>query len=268
MPFVVRVKMFDGGGRRGARAAARLVLCVAMSLVAGAARAQESVPADEREFGPVVRAYLGYLRAEQLVTDDRASRREVSSAYVRRNSNRVRALRQMAIRIARESGNDYLPELYAVARDELGTIFETPPRPETFREGEVQGDTFRYLGSVRTGELFYLFARLDIYEQAELLKKHDAQQPAPASRPVNAAPQPADAAARPSNTATRPADAQAQPRKTSESGATQTTDARRGGAQSTNGTQPADAQPPAPASRPRRVPPPDAEPPSKPGQQR
>lgn len=241
MPFVVRVQRRDGGWRRGA---ARLALCVMLSLVAGAARAQEAVPPDEQEFGPVVRAYLGYLRAEQLVTDDRASRREVSSAYVRRNSNRVRALRQMAIRIARETKNDYLPELYAVARDELGTLFETPPRPEAFREGEVLNETFRYLGPVRTGELFYLFARLDIYEHAELLKKHDAQQPTPAPRS---------------------ADAGAQPRKTSEGGPAQTTDARRGGAQGTSGAQPADPQqPPAPATRPRRVPPPDAEPPSLP----
>ncbi|HLL76265.1 MAG TPA: hypothetical protein VK421_13520 [Pyrinomonadaceae bacterium] len=234
---------------RGPRAAARLLLCAALAVCAGVGRAQDDVPPDEQEFGPVVRAYLGYLRAEQLVTDDRASRREVSTAYVRRNSNRVRALRQMAIRIARETKNDYLPELYAVARDELGTLFETPPRPETFREGEVLNDTFRYLGPVRTGELFYLFARLDTYEQAELLKKHGGQQPEPASRPASAA--------------SRPAGTEAQPSKTSESGATQTTDARRAGAQN-GATQPADAQHPTPATRPRRVPPPDAEPPSQP----
>ena len=70
----------------------------------------------EEEFGPVVRAYLGYLRNEQEVVDDRASRREVSAAYYRHNSNRIRALRQIAIRIARETQNDYLPELEAVSR--------------------------------------------------------------------------------------------------------------------------------------------------------
>ena len=165
--------MCGGGWRRWPRGAARLVLCAVLTLAATAARAQDDVPPDEQEFGPVVRAYLGYLRAEQLVTDDRASRREVSSAYVRRNSNRIRALRQMAIRIARQSGNDYLPELYAVARDELGTLFETPPRPENFRAGEILNNTFRYLGSQRTGEVFYVFSRLDVYEQAELLKKAD-----------------------------------------------------------------------------------------------
>jgi hypothetical protein len=123
----------------------------------------------DEEFGPVVRAYLGYLRSEQEVVDDRVSRHEVNKAYYRRNSNRIRALRQIAIRIARESQNDYLPELEAVSRDELGTIFQLPPRPENLRIGEVSSSTFRFLGPVRSGETFYVFARLDPYEQAELL---------------------------------------------------------------------------------------------------
>lgn len=123
---------------------------------------------DDEQFGPVVRAYLGYLRNEQEVVDDRVSRREVNQAYYRRNSNRIRALRQMAIRIARESRNDYLPELEAVSRDEMGLLFERPPRPETLREGEILRRTFRFLGVVRSGESFYVFARLDPYEQSEL----------------------------------------------------------------------------------------------------
>jgi len=123
----------------------------------------------EDEFGPVVRAYLGYLRSEQEVVDDRVSRHEVNRAYYRRNSNRIRALRQIAIRIAKESQNDYIPELEAVSRDELGTIFELPPRPENLRIGEISNSTFRFLGPVRSGETFYVFARLDPYEQAELL---------------------------------------------------------------------------------------------------
>ncbi len=149
---------------------------------AGSARAQGA--AEEAEFGPVVRTYLGYLRAEQEVVDDRASRHEVSPAYYRRNSNRIRALRQMALRIARESRNDFIPELYAVTRDELGTLFDPPPEPATFRVGEVVDNTFRYLGPVRAAESFHLFARLDVYEQAELIRKHEAQQPsATASAP-------------------------------------------------------------------------------------
>lgn len=132
---------------------------------------------DEEQFGPVVRAYLGYLRNEQEVVDDRVSRHEVSQVYYRRNSNRIRALRQMALRIARESRNDYLPELEAVSRDEMGLLFERPPRPETLREGEVLRRTFRFLGLVRSGESFYVFARLDPYEQSELLESEGPESP-------------------------------------------------------------------------------------------
>jgi hypothetical protein len=164
------------------RGGQKLLRCVTLAAFvcvasAGSAWAQGAASADA-EFGPVVRTYLGYLRAEQEVVDDRASRREVSPAYYRRNSNRIRALREMALRIARETQNDFIPELYAVTRDELGTLFDPPPPPTTFRVGEVVDNTFRYLGAVRVAEPFYLFARLDVYEQAELLQKQQAQQPA------------------------------------------------------------------------------------------
>lgn len=123
------------------------------------------------DFGPVMTAYLGYLNNEQEVVDDRASRREISPAYYRRNSNRIQALRQMATRLVRQTENDYVPELEAVTVDELGTIFEHPPRPTMFRPNEVIANKFRYLGTLHTGDTFYLFARLDPYEQAELLQR-------------------------------------------------------------------------------------------------
>lgn len=146
-------------------------LCLAALLIFGAslhAEAQHS--SDDAQFGPVVRSYLGYLRNEQNVVDDRASRHEVNQSYYRRNSNRIRALRQMAVRIADENGNDYLPELEAVAGDEFGLLFENPPKLQSLRAGSMVGTTFRYLGSVRSNEMFYVFARLDPYEQAELMQ--------------------------------------------------------------------------------------------------
>jgi hypothetical protein len=175
---------------------------------AGSIRAQRKAASEDAEFGPVVRTYLGYLRAEQEVVDDRVSRHEVSPAYYRRNSNRIRALRQMALRIARETRNDFLPELYAVTRDELGTLFD-PPQPTTFRVGEVVDNTFRYLGSLRATESFYMFERLDVYEQAELLHKQQAQQPADATTTAASAPDAsttdnAPRGNRPATTTTRP----------------------------------------------------------------
>lgn len=153
------------------------------------ALAQDKNGTDEDGLGPVVTAYLGYLKNEQEVVDDRASRKEISHAYYRRNSNRIRALREMAIRIAHESANDYLPELEAAAADELGTLFEHPPAPASLHSGDVLNFTLRYLGMVRAGDSFYLFARLDPYEQAELRAKGPTNPPEPSVKPQGRPPQ-------------------------------------------------------------------------------
>jgi len=149
-------------------------LLISFSMVvacASAVVAQRGNASGDSEFGPVVTAYLGYLSNEQEVVDDRASRREINAAYYRRNSNRIHALKQMAVRLARQSGNDYVPELEAVTSDELGTILEHPPKPASLRQNEVVANKFRFLGQVHTGDIFYLFARLDPYEQADLMSR-------------------------------------------------------------------------------------------------
>jgi hypothetical protein len=151
---------------------ATLMLALAATLCSVVYVRAQTSRSSEDEFGPVVRAYLGYLRNEQEVVDDRVSRREITAGYYRRNSNRIKALRQMAIRLARETNNDYLPELEAVAADEFGLLFERPRPASSLKVGEVVNNTFRYLGSVRSTEMFYLFARLDPYEQAELNEKN------------------------------------------------------------------------------------------------
>ncbi|HEV7394988.1 MAG TPA: hypothetical protein VGN86_00645 [Pyrinomonadaceae bacterium] len=166
--------------RNGPSLLAALLLLIA-SFTFTPVRAQRPDSEDEREFGPVVRAYLGYLRNEQEVVDDRVSRREISRAYYRRNSNRIRALREIAMRIARESHNDYLPELEAVTANEFSTLFEHPPGIQNLVIGKVFNNTFRFVGSVRQVDVFYVFARLDPYEQAESKEKNTAASGANAS---------------------------------------------------------------------------------------
>lgn len=147
------------------------MLCAAFS-VCVAQHTKRARASEDSEFGPNVRAYLGYLRDEQEVVDDRASRREIRREYYVHNSNRIYALRQMAIRIARENNNDYLPELEAVSQTELNQLFETPPQITDLQTGTTLEYKFKFLGAVAArGERFYLFARLDPYEQAEERKK-------------------------------------------------------------------------------------------------
>ena len=148
-----------------------LLLVFALAMAGGAVHAQR---AEQSQFGPVMQAYLGYLRNEQEVVDDRASRHEISGEYYRRNSHRIRALRQMAVRLVTKSGNDYVPELEAVAADEMRILFEDPPSPRTLRISQIVKNTFRYLGPVTSGEVFYVFARLDPYEQAALIESGGA----------------------------------------------------------------------------------------------
>jgi hypothetical protein len=184
--------------RRLKRTLGLFALCLlTLSAVAPAQTRRGARAGDGGEFGPNVRAYLGYLRNEQEVVDDRASRREIPRSYYTHNSNRIQALRQTAIQIARTSGNDYLPELEAVSQEEFVQFFETPPNPAELQPDGVLEYKFRYLGTVLTkGEKFYLFARLDPYEQAEQRKKSETQ-PHPAA---NAAAPPtagADTAVRP-----------------------------------------------------------------------
>jgi hypothetical protein len=172
-----------------------VLVCVACTGALRAQRAQE----DSSEFGPVVRAYLGYLKNEQEVVDDRASRHEINRAYYIRNSNRIRALRQIAIRIARETENDYLPELEAALRDELGNLFERPPKPADLRVGEVYSNTFRFLGAVRSGDVYYIFARLDPYEQADIMEK-EKPKPVEDGQPSTSVPASGQATSRPRRT--------------------------------------------------------------------
>ena len=156
-----------------------ILLAGSLTLIAGnlvVAQHPAALPSgDKSDFGPVMRAYLGYLKNEREVVDDRVSRREITGAYYRRNSNRIRALREMAIRLVRESENDYVPELEAVTQDEFGTVFEDRPKPATFRANEILANKLRFLGIVRTGEVFYLFARLDPFEQAALIERKNSQ---------------------------------------------------------------------------------------------
>ncbi len=154
-----------------------LILFAIVIACSGLAFAQRKSAANSSEFGPVMTAYLGYLNNEQEVVDDRASRREITGVYYRRNSNRIHALRQMAVRLVKQTGNDYVPELEAVTSDELGTIFEQPPKAATFRPNEIFANKFRFLGQVHAGEIFYLFARLDPYEQADLMQRGGGASP-------------------------------------------------------------------------------------------
>ena len=113
------------------------------------------------QFGPVVRAYLGYLLRNEQVVDDRASRREISAAYSPAETQiaSVRFGRWLlceshaklkpniisrSSRLLREMNCDCYLSIHA-------SLSNTP------RSGEVVQTKFGYLGVVRSGDSFYIF---------------------------------------------------------------------------------------------------------------
>ena len=137
----------------------------------------------QKKIGPNVQAYLDYLETELTVTDARESQREVSPEYIRHNFNRVSALRQFAFKIAGESDVDFVPEMEAVVEREFHLLFpENAPKPTDLKVEEVYSG-FRFLGSVRNREVFYIFSRLDPFEEEALKPK--AQNSPNAAAPKN-----------------------------------------------------------------------------------
>jgi hypothetical protein len=164
----------------------RKILLVLLLFCAPATLWAQEANSVNNEFGPNVQVYLDYLKQELTVTDLRESQREVSAIYVRHNYNRVSALRQFAIKFARESEIDFIPELEAVTQKEFHTLFfDKPPKVKDLRVGEIYNLSYRYLGIVRNAEVFYIFARLDPYEEEEV-RKQDALQNAKKDKPDDA----------------------------------------------------------------------------------
>ena len=155
-----------------------LVVFVLLLTAALIAPAQTPKPKKQiqKKFGPNVQAYLDYLQTELTVTDARESQREVSPEYIRHNFNRVTALRQFAIKLASESDVDYVPEMEAIVEREFHLLFpENAPKPATLKAGEIY-DSYRFLGSVRNREVFYIFSRLDPFEE-EAMKPRSQNTP-------------------------------------------------------------------------------------------
>lgn len=136
----------------------------------------------EDNLRPSVKAYLDYLKQELTVTDAPESRREVSQSYIRHNFNRVSALRTFALKLAGETETDFIPEMEAVTIREFSLLFfDKLPKISDLKRGEVYNSSYRFLGQVKNIETFYIFARLDPYEEEKVRKQVRAETEKPAN---------------------------------------------------------------------------------------
>ncbi len=120
----------------------------------------------ESQLRPNVSAYLQYLKNEEQVTDEAYSQIEVSRKYIQHNANRVKALRQFATKLASQIDSDYMPELQAVSGGELSLLLgRNAPKISALKIGQTYNLAFRFLGTARNVETFYVFSRLSPFEE-------------------------------------------------------------------------------------------------------
>jgi hypothetical protein len=114
-------------------------------------------------YGPEVRSFLDLMRHEEDELEFQIKRKEISRRDYLRAKNQIIIHRQTVLDLARESGQDNVPELHVVAIDQLDQLIEDGTgKIKGLKPGEIIAAKWRYLGSVHRAETFYIFERLTL----------------------------------------------------------------------------------------------------------
>lgn len=115
------------------------------------------------EYGPEVKSFLDLMRHEDDELEFQIRHNEISRREYIRSKSRIAIHRETALKLAKESGTDYVPELHVAAASELDQLIEDGTTLiRGIKAGDVIKEKWRYLGNVRRGELFYIFERLTV----------------------------------------------------------------------------------------------------------
>ena len=114
-------------------------------------------------YGPEVKSFLELMRHEEDELEFQIKHNEISRPEYIRSKNRIAIHRQTILNLVKGSGNDYVPELHVAAASELDQLIEDGTSlVRGIKPGDVLKDKWRYIGSVRRGETFYIFERLTV----------------------------------------------------------------------------------------------------------
>jgi hypothetical protein len=112
-------------------------------------------------YGPEVKSFLEYIRHEEDELEFQNRHNEISRREYLLTKTRMAIHRQTVLNLARESGEDSVPELHIVTAPEVDQLIEDGTALlKNIKTGDVIKEKWRYLGSVRRGETFYIFERL------------------------------------------------------------------------------------------------------------
>lgn len=135
------------------------ILLFLSTLVLTASAQRVAIAQDDH--GPEVRSFLEYMRHEEDELEFQIKRNEISKRDYNRSKTRIAIHRQTVLDLVRESGKDVVPELHVVTLSEVDQLIENGSAAiKTIKHGDIVAERWRYLGSVRRGEIFYIFERL------------------------------------------------------------------------------------------------------------
>jgi hypothetical protein len=139
-------------------------LSIPFVLVIGALAIVRSANAIQSNgYGPELTSFLDLMRHEEDELEFQIKHNEISRPEYIRSKSRIAIQRQMVLNRFKESGVDYVPELYVQTASEIDQVIEDGSiLVKTVKPGDVIKEKWRYLGSVRRGETFYIFERLTV----------------------------------------------------------------------------------------------------------
>jgi hypothetical protein len=114
-------------------------------------------------YGPEVKSFLDLMRHEEDELEYQIKHNEISRREYIRSKSRIAIHRETVLNLVKESGTDYVPELHVAAASELDQLIEGGTSLiKGIKPGDVIKEKWRYLGSARRGETFYIFERLTV----------------------------------------------------------------------------------------------------------
>lgn len=111
--------------------------------------------------GPAVKSFLDLMRHEEDELEFQIGHNEITQKEYVRSKNRIAIHRQTVLSLVEEAGQDQVPELHVVAAGELDQLIKDGTAAvKGIKRGDIVNQKWRYLGSEKRGEIFYIFERL------------------------------------------------------------------------------------------------------------
>jgi hypothetical protein len=112
------------------------------------------------DLGPEMRAYMGYIAAEEAELKHLFDVGEVPPGDYRLSRDRLVVTREAALRVARARDDDVVPDLYILVESELTQVLPTGIEAIRGKQpGSKIDDNWMYHGKIRRGEVFYILER-------------------------------------------------------------------------------------------------------------